>query len=75
MLICFYCFFLSSAAAVSVGLKQGKTVIVVKVIVDFVLTFLKTCYFVRIVRACSAVLTCLLDFTKGDSEFLCDSHV
>lgn len=61
----------STAAAVSVGLKQGKTVIVVKVIDSFVVRFLillfgKNC---QSVQAVYIILKGLLNFTKEDRVF------
>ena len=71
----------STAAAVSVGLKQGKTVIVVKVIVNFVVSFLKLLFGknCQSVQAVNIILKGLLNFTKGDSFYhdveICDSKI
>ena len=59
---------LSTAAAVSVGLKQGKTVIVVKVIVNFVVRLLKflCCKDCQSEQVVCIILICLLHLTNED---------
>ena len=62
----------STAAAVSVGLKQGKTVIVVKVIVNIVVRFLKLLFGknCQSEQAVYIILKGLLHFSERDRVFI-----